>query len=69
MNQMTDYRAECFVNANKGTGKHKEYVSIGKVEGSYIGDSDPMRMMFAQNPNMLPADKVIMTAWEHNSRY
>ena len=64
MNRITNYSAKCWVNENKGTPKPAKYFPIGTATGSYTGEADPVRMMFVQNPQMLPADRVRIRTWE-----
>ena len=64
---MMNYTAEC--ERKKAEGKKAEYEYLGVARGSYIGNADPMVMMFRQNPEMCAANRVTIEAWEsHEGR-
>ena len=64
MKRLTNYRAECYINTNKGTEMPTMYATLGIATGSYAGSGDPMAMMFRQNPQMRAADRVRISTWE-----
>ena len=64
---MMNYKAKC--EYKKPDGKKTEYEYLGEACGSYIGNADPMVMMFRQNPKMCAANRVNIVAWEsHEGR-